>query len=89
MLSSNSEMRSTIEWQKCLDFLRNSKPAKLRKRNKKRENNRQIDKSVMEPGKSDEEEPPKGVDIKSKVERKADDEPDKSARKNVMKNEDE
>ncbi|GJW61069.1 hypothetical protein Tco_0110404 [Tanacetum coccineum] len=52
------------------------------------ENNGQIDKSVMEPGKSDEEEPPKGVDTKSEVERKADDEPDKSARKNVMKNED-
>ncbi|GJV04365.1 zinc finger, CCHC-type containing protein [Tanacetum coccineum] len=41
------------------------------------ENNRQIDKSVMEPSKSDEEEPPEGIDIKDEVERKVADEPAK------------
>ncbi|GKC19566.1 MAK10-like protein [Tanacetum coccineum] len=50
------------------------------------ENNGQIDKSIMEPGKPDKE-PLKGVDMKNEVERKADDEPDKSARKSVTKNE--
>ncbi|GJT35915.1 hypothetical protein Tco_0926334 [Tanacetum coccineum] len=29
MLSSNSEKRSTTEWQRCLDFLRNSRTAEL------------------------------------------------------------
>ncbi|GKD22825.1 hypothetical protein Tco_1224528, partial [Tanacetum coccineum] len=42
-----------------------------------RENNRPIDKSIMELGKSDEETPPKGIGIKKEVERKADDEPAK------------
>ncbi|GJV65180.1 hypothetical protein Tco_1476008 [Tanacetum coccineum] len=46
-----------------------------------RENNMEIDKSVMKPGKSDEERPPKGIDMKNEVKRKADDEPTKSARK--------
>nr|GEV52310.1 hypothetical protein [Tanacetum cinerariifolium] len=40
----------------------------------------------MEPGKFDEE-PPEGIDTQNEVERKADDEPAKSARKNVTKNE--
>ncbi|GKD43133.1 MAK10-like protein [Tanacetum coccineum] len=52
-----------------------------------RENNGQIDRSVMEPIKSTEEEPPEGIDTKNEVKRKADDEPAKSARKNVTKNE--
>nr|GEW46254.1 hypothetical protein [Tanacetum cinerariifolium] len=52
-----------------------------------RENNGQIDKSAMKPGKSDEEEPPKGIDTKNKDERKAGDEPAKSARENVTNNE--
>ncbi|GJY75301.1 protein kinase-like domain, concanavalin A-like lectin/glucanase domain protein [Tanacetum coccineum] len=52
-----------------------------------RENNGQIDKSVMEPGKFDEKGPPEGIDMKNEVERKADDEPAKSTREKVMKNE--
>ncbi|GKF14964.1 hypothetical protein Tco_0056426 [Tanacetum coccineum] len=52
-----------------------------------RENNMKIDKSVMELGKSDEEGPPKGIDMKNEVKRKADDEPAKSVREKVMKNE--
>ncbi|GKE56784.1 MAK10-like protein [Tanacetum coccineum] len=52
-----------------------------------KENNEQIDKSVMKPDKSDEEEPPEGIDMKNEVERKADDEPAKSTRENVTKNE--
>ncbi|GJY92394.1 zinc finger, CCHC-type containing protein [Tanacetum coccineum] len=52
-----------------------------------RENNRQIDKSIMDPGKSDEEKPPEVIDMKNEVERKADDETAKSARENVTKNE--
>ncbi|GJT97655.1 hypothetical protein Tco_1093173 [Tanacetum coccineum] len=51
------------------------------------ENNGSIDKSIMDPGKPDEEEPPKGIDIKNEVKRKTDDESTKSARENVMKNE--
>nr|GEY76190.1 hypothetical protein [Tanacetum cinerariifolium] len=42
------------------------------------ENNVQIDKSVMEPGKSDEEEPPKRFNMKNEVTRKAEDEPAKT-----------
>ncbi|GKD62394.1 hypothetical protein Tco_1299903 [Tanacetum coccineum] len=45
------------------------------------ENNGQIDKSVTEPGISDEEGPPKGIDMKNEVERKAHDEPTESERK--------
>ncbi|GJT65871.1 MAK10-like protein [Tanacetum coccineum] len=45
-----------------------------------------IDKSVMEPGKPDEEEPPKGIDTKNEVERKTDDKSTKSARECVKKN---
>ncbi|GJR01785.1 hypothetical protein Tco_0524769 [Tanacetum coccineum] len=52
-----------------------------------RENNRPIDKSIMELGKSDEETPPKGIGMKKEVERKADDEPAKSTRENVINNE--
>ncbi|GJT30935.1 retrotransposon protein, putative, ty1-copia subclass [Tanacetum coccineum] len=51
------------------------------------ENIGQIYKSVMKPGKSNEEEPPKGIDMKNEVERKSDNEPAKSARENVRKNE--
>ncbi|GJY99540.1 hypothetical protein Tco_0516970 [Tanacetum coccineum] len=39
-----------------------------------KENNEQIDKSVMKPDKSDEEEPPEGIDLKNEVEERADDE---------------
>ncbi|GJT83769.1 MAK10-like protein [Tanacetum coccineum] len=46
-----------------------------------------IDKSVMEPGKPDKEEPPKGIDMKNEVERKTDDKSTKSARGYVKKNE--
>nr|GEW86184.1 hypothetical protein [Tanacetum cinerariifolium] len=53
----------------------------------KQENNEKIDKIVMEPGKFDKEEPLKGSDRKTKVERRADDAPAKSARENVTKNE--
>ncbi|GJT97000.1 hypothetical protein Tco_1092518 [Tanacetum coccineum] len=51
-----------------------------------RENNGQIDKNVMEPGKSDEEESPEGTDTKNEVERKVDDEPAKSVKKKIPKN---
>ncbi|GJY16357.1 hypothetical protein Tco_0386779 [Tanacetum coccineum] len=53
----------------------------LEKEGENGENNGEIDKSVMEPGKSDEERPPEGIDTKNEVERKAHDEPTKSARK--------
>ncbi|GJX72040.1 zinc finger, CCHC-type containing protein [Tanacetum coccineum] len=53
------------------------------------ENSRPIDKSIVEPNKSDKEEPPKGVDVKDKVERKADGEPAKSAMEDVTKKEEE
>nr|GEX10892.1 MAK10-like protein [Tanacetum cinerariifolium] len=61
----------------------------IRMKEKNVENNRPIDKSVVETNKSDEEEPPKGVDVKNKVERNADDEPAKSAREDAIKNEEE
>ncbi|GKB99653.1 zinc finger, CCHC-type containing protein [Tanacetum coccineum] len=48
-----------------------------------RENNRQIDKSIMEPGKSDEEGPLEGIDTKNEVGRKADDEPTKRIAEDV------
>ncbi|GJV74207.1 hypothetical protein Tco_1494202 [Tanacetum coccineum] len=48
---------------------------------------RMIDKSVMEPGKPDEEEPLKGIDMKNEVGRKTDDESTKCARECVKKNE--
>ncbi|GJS50847.1 hypothetical protein Tco_0624209 [Tanacetum coccineum] len=57
------------------------------KEEKKRRKNGLINKGVVEPIKSDKEEPPKEVDMKNEVERKADDEPAKSARENVIKNE--
>ncbi|GJU17387.1 putative ribonuclease H-like domain-containing protein [Tanacetum coccineum] len=57
------------------------------KEEKNIENNGPIDKGIGEPSKSDEEEPPKEVDMTNEVERKADDEPAKSAKENVTKNE--
>nr|GFC24195.1 hypothetical protein [Tanacetum cinerariifolium] len=60
--------------------------SRIREEEKNVENNEPIDKGVGEPNKSDEEEPPKEVDIKNKVERKADDEPAKSTEENVTKN---
>ncbi|GKA66842.1 hypothetical protein Tco_0766650 [Tanacetum coccineum] len=57
------------------------------KEEKNIENNGPNDKSVVKPRKSDEEESPKGVDMKNEVERKADDGPAKSARENVTRNE--
>ncbi|GJZ56844.1 hypothetical protein Tco_0612338 [Tanacetum coccineum] len=51
------------------------------------ENNGATDKSVAEPSKSDEQEPPKEVDKTNKGGRRADDEPAKSARENITKNE--
>ncbi|GJV30659.1 hypothetical protein Tco_1387107 [Tanacetum coccineum] len=51
------------------------------------ENNGPNDKSVVKPRKSNEEESPKGVDMKNEVERKANDGPAKSARENVTSNE--
>nr|GEU50715.1 hypothetical protein [Tanacetum cinerariifolium] len=41
----------------------------------------------MEPRKSGEEEPPKGINTKNEAERRTDDKPAKSAKENVMKNE--
>ncbi|GJZ63666.1 MAK10-like protein [Tanacetum coccineum] len=51
------------------------------------EYNGPVDKGIVEPGKSDEEEPPKEVNMKNEVERKADDKPAKSTEENVTKNE--
>ncbi|GKC19170.1 MAK10-like protein [Tanacetum coccineum] len=59
------------------------------KEEKKRRKNGLINKGVVEPIKSDEEEPPEGIDMKNEFERKADDEPAKSAREDVTKNEEE
>ncbi|GKF18889.1 hypothetical protein Tco_0063807 [Tanacetum coccineum] len=53
------------------------------------ENNRPVDKSVVEPSKSDEQEPPKEVHKTNEGGRRADDEPAKGARENVTKNEEE
>ncbi|GJU65596.1 ribonuclease H-like domain-containing protein [Tanacetum coccineum] len=53
------------------------------------ENTRPIDKSVVETSESNKEEPPRGVDVKDKVERKADDKPAKSAKEEVTKNKEE
>ncbi|GKF85696.1 hypothetical protein Tco_0253523, partial [Tanacetum coccineum] len=53
------------------------------------ENNRPVDKSMVEPSKCDEEEPLKEVNLTNEFERKADDEPAKSAREDVTKNEEE
>ncbi|GJT01480.1 hypothetical protein Tco_0822649 [Tanacetum coccineum] len=53
------------------------------------ENNRATNKSVAEPSKSDEQEPPKEVDKTNKGGRRANDEPAKSARENITKNEEE
>nr|GEU41528.1 hypothetical protein [Tanacetum cinerariifolium] len=52
-----------------------------------RENNEPIDKSVMEPSKPDEEEPPNGIDMKNEVERKTNDKSTKSKRESVTRNE--
>ncbi|GJV70700.1 hypothetical protein Tco_1490695 [Tanacetum coccineum] len=51
------------------------------------ENNRPIDEGIVAPGKSDEEEPLKEVEMKNEVERKADDKLANSAEENVTKNE--
>nr|GEX47661.1 hypothetical protein [Tanacetum cinerariifolium]GEY52584.1 hypothetical protein [Tanacetum cinerariifolium]GEY53194.1 hypothetical protein [Tanacetum cinerariifolium] len=51
------------------------------------ENNETIDKSVAEPSKSDEQEPPKEVDKKNEGGIRVYDEPTKGARENVTKNE--
>ncbi|GJW83634.1 hypothetical protein Tco_0156779 [Tanacetum coccineum] len=53
------------------------------------ENNGVTDKSVAEPSKSDEQEPPKEVDKTNEGGRRANDEPAKGARENVTKNEEE
>nr|GEW94886.1 hypothetical protein [Tanacetum cinerariifolium] len=53
------------------------------------EKNGATDKSMAEPCKSDEQEPPKEVDKMKKGRRRADDEPTKGARENVIKNEEE
>nr|GEV39277.1 hypothetical protein [Tanacetum cinerariifolium] len=58
-----------------------------KKEEKNIENNGAIDKSMVAPSKSDEEEPPKEVDMTNEVERRANDKPTKSARENVAKNE--
>nr|GEW72619.1 zinc finger, CCHC-type [Tanacetum cinerariifolium] len=52
-------------------------------------NNRAIIKSIVEPSKSKEEEPLKKAFVTNEVERRVDDEPTKSVRENVMKNEEE
>ncbi|GKA29565.1 MAK10-like protein [Tanacetum coccineum] len=52
-------------------------------------NNRAIVESIVEPRKSEEEEPPKKASVMNKVERRVDDEPTKSVRENVTKNEEE
>ncbi|GJY94062.1 MAK10-like protein [Tanacetum coccineum] len=52
-------------------------------------NNRAIIESIVEPSKSEEEEPPKKASVMNKVQRRADDEPTKSVRENVTKNEEE
>ncbi|GJW28517.1 hypothetical protein Tco_0045392 [Tanacetum coccineum] len=49
-------------------------------------NNRAIIESIVEPSRSEEEEPPKKAYVTNKVERRADDEPTKSVRENVTKN---
>ncbi|GJW30235.1 hypothetical protein Tco_0047110 [Tanacetum coccineum] len=51
------------------------------------ENNKQINNSAMEPGKSGEEEPLEGINTKNEAKRRTDDEPAKSAKENVTKNE--
>ncbi|GJR04096.1 hypothetical protein Tco_0527080 [Tanacetum coccineum] len=48
------------------------------------ENNRPIDEGIVEPGKSDEEEPPKEVEMKNEVERKADDKLANSTEENAV-----
>ncbi|GJS03319.1 hypothetical protein Tco_0319827 [Tanacetum coccineum] len=58
-----------------------------KKEEKTVEYNGPVDKGIVEPGKSDEEEPPKEVNMKNEVERKADDKPAKSTKENVTKNE--
>ncbi|GJU46118.1 zinc finger, CCHC-type containing protein [Tanacetum coccineum] len=52
-------------------------------------NNRAIIESIVEPRKSEEKEPPKKASVANEVERRADDEPTKSVRENVTKNEEE
>ncbi|GJZ39975.1 hypothetical protein Tco_0586538 [Tanacetum coccineum] len=52
-----------------------------------KEDARPIDKCVMEPGKHNEEEPPKGIDTKKDVERKTDDKSTKRERESVTRNE--
>ncbi|GJY01148.1 zinc finger, CCHC-type containing protein [Tanacetum coccineum] len=50
------------------------------------ENNGQVNNSVMEPGNSGDDEPPEGINMKNKAERKTDDEPANSAKENFTKN---
>nr|GEX79468.1 hypothetical protein [Tanacetum cinerariifolium] len=52
-------------------------------------NNKEIIESIVEPSKFKEEEPPKKAFVTNEVKRRADDEPTKSVRENVMKNEEE
>ncbi|GJX93481.1 zinc finger, CCHC-type containing protein [Tanacetum coccineum] len=52
-------------------------------------NNRAIIESIVEPGKSKEEDPPKKASVTNEVERMADDEPTKNVRENVTENEEE
>ncbi|GJT42814.1 hypothetical protein Tco_0951529 [Tanacetum coccineum] len=56
-----------------------------KKEEKTVEYNGPVDKGIVEPGKSDEEEPPKEVNMKNEVERKADDKPAKSTEENVRR----
>ncbi|GJW16423.1 MAK10-like protein [Tanacetum coccineum] len=51
------------------------------------ENNGQINNNAMEPGKFGKEEPPEGINMKNEAERRTDNEPAKSAKENVTKNE--
>ncbi|GJV27475.1 zinc finger, CCHC-type containing protein [Tanacetum coccineum] len=52
-------------------------------------NNKAIIESIVEPSKSEEEKPPKKASLMNEVERRAEDEPTKSVRENVTKNEEE
>ncbi|GJR37963.1 hypothetical protein Tco_1213647 [Tanacetum coccineum] len=56
-----------------------------KKEEKTVEYNGSVDKGIVEPRKSDEEEPPKEVNMKNEVERKADDKPAKSTEENVRR----
>nr|GEY79869.1 hypothetical protein [Tanacetum cinerariifolium] len=78
-LETTFEARVRTTWQET--------PKEWREKEKDVVNNGAIIESIVEPSKPEEEEPPKKASVTNEVEKRVDDEPTKSVRENVTKNE--